>query len=79
LCLARDRREMLPGILLVKRKARDHVKNLITDETVTFRYILKETRLKTVNGFISLRIEKVVELLLSTLTDLQIPWNLERY
>ena len=70
---------MLPGILLVKRKARDHVKNLITDETVTFRYILKETRLKTVNGFISLRIEKVVELLLSTLTDLQIPWNLERY
>jgi hypothetical protein len=34
--------------------------------------------LKLVNGFISLKIEKVVELLLSMLTDFQVPWNFER-
>lgn len=40
---------------------------------------LKRNKTETVNGFISLRIETVVELLLSALTDLQIPWNLRRY
>jgi len=79
LWLAWDRREMLTGILSVKRKARDHVKDLVIDKKVTFQFILKETRLKAVNGFISLRIETVVELLLSTLMDFQVPWNLGRY
>jgi hypothetical protein len=70
---------MLTRILLVKRKERDHVKDLVIDEKVTFHFILKEPRLKTMNGFISLRIETVVELLLSTLTDLQVLWNLGKY
>jgi len=39
------------------------VKDLVIDEKVTFQCILKETRLKSVNGFISLKIEKVVDLL----------------
>lgn len=70
---------MLTGILLIKRKERDQVKDLDIDEKVAFQCILKETRMKTANLFISLRIAKVVELLLSMLTDLQVPWNLERY